>query len=278
MRTPAFARVLFVGSLFFAWMSVNVQLVGHSVEQGQTMNAHLRDAFPLPMAVSVALTLLFVTASVLFVMRRWEVWTGGLVVAMLAGGATLQDALWPGEIGENHAVVLPGVAVLAYLIGRGTGLRRGMDRATAERLGYEAACGVAAACYLIAGLSKVHMSGLAWASGSNLSLHMHVHALSGGAWMRPFRLAVAEHLWLCTAFGAGTLLIECGAVVYLWAPLRRPWSVLIGAMHTSIGLLMGLYHPDWMLMALALGFYDADQPLWPWRKPKLATIGSPPAS
>ena len=126
--------------------------------------------------------------------------------------------------------------------------------------GLEAMCGVAGAMYMIACWSKLQGSGLAWASATNLSTHITIHAYGGEPWLRPLRLAVADVPLLTGTFGVLTLLLEGGGFLFAVPRLRPFLAVGLVGLHAGIGLFMGLHHYDWMLTALALGFVRPPTP------------------
>ena len=207
-----------------------------------------------PVAVAMQ-TAVFLGAVWAWGARRFPAAAGLVMAVQLFLAEQLHLSQWPDDVGGNKAAVLPVAALLAWLATEAWARRRGRDALEVERLGYEAACGMAAACYMLSGLAKVDASGLMWASGSNLSLHITVHAYNGVSALTAFRLAVAEQLWLCTIFGVGTLVVECGYVLFLLPWMRKPLSIAATLMHLSIGLVMGLHHYDWMFVEIGLAFY-----------------------
>lgn len=197
---------------------------------------------------------LFVAATGAFVWGWRPVRAALALVALLALAAHLQSAQWaPDSHQANRAVVLPGAGLVAYALGSLLAARRGKSAAEAEAVGLDAACGVAAACYGIAGANKLLGSGFDWASEANLSMHMMVHSFGSAPGLGPLRQAVATTPWIASAAGTGTLLIECGFVLFVVPRLRRPLALAAVAMHLGIGVAMGLHHYDWMFFVLGLG-------------------------
>ena len=192
----------------------------------------------------VALTVALIGALAWFIRR------GGAAAALLAGAVLLVQAWllfwqWPVGSGVDNGVTLPAATLLAWGVG---GLL--VDPDQARRVGREAACGVVAAAYLLAVASKLQGSGLGWASGQNLALHISIH--DAGGWLSPLRRAVVDSPGLCGLLGVGTLLIEGSSLLFLFERFRRPWALLAVGMHVGISLLMGLHHYEWLLVVLGL--------------------------
>jgi hypothetical protein len=207
-------------------------------------------------AIILTLTATYALAVAAFVLRLRPGLSGLLAAALLALATHLTESQWPPGIGLHNGALLPGGALTAYLIAHFVWRRRSL--AEREWVGIEAASGIVAAGYSLAGLSKLLGSGFGWAHGANLSIHIATHSHSGSAFMRPLRLAVAGNLPLCTALGIGTLLVECSFLAYTWQKARKPYAIVVALMHTSISILMGLHHFDWLFMAVGLAW--ASQP------------------
>jgi hypothetical protein len=246
---------LLAAGLLLAWCGIgNLQRVkGIPYPHGLSAWVNL---VPLTEPVGLlVLSLLFVSAVVAFVLRWRPELAALLMGALLALFGHIQIAQWTGDIGANRAIILPGAGVLAYGLGRLWALPRDEDDAIAEGIGIDAACGIAAATYLLSGFSKVFTSGLGWASGSNLAMHISVHGHAGLAALRPYRLAMADHLWVCALFGIGTLIIECGFVFFVFPRFRKSLAIAAACMHIGIGLVIALHHYDWLFLCVGLGFY-----------------------
>jgi hypothetical protein len=198
---------------------------------------------------------LFMVALVAWVARKREGAAAVVMIGLLWVAESLALSEWADDVGGNKAAVLPVASLFAYTVTQAWSRRRGDDAVRTERLAVEAACGVCAAAYCLSGVSKVWESGLMWASGSNLALHITVHGWRGVEALIPFRLAVAEILPLCTLFGVGTLLVECGYLFFVVPALRKPLSIAATLMHLAIGLVMGLHHYDWMFVEIGLAWY-----------------------
>ncbi len=254
MRLPVH-RVLIAAGLLATWGSLGRVVRIDGVPHPRGLSAWL----PLDALVSTpgfaAMTLLFVAATVGFAFKRREGTAAAVMVALYAVGGHLQAAQWPLDAEQaNRALVLPGAALVAYVAVRAWVLRQGWDREQADAWGLEGACGVAAACYTLAGASKLFGSGTEWADGSQLAMHVAVHAHGGLSSLLPIRLAIADSLALCQAFGTLTLTLEATFFLFVVRALRRPYALAAAGMHLGIALVMGLHHYDWMFVVLGLGF------------------------
>src|SRR5262249_43796694 len=112
---------------------------------------------PLPLGV---LSLIFFAALAAFLLRRAEGAAAAVVVLLLAFALHLQVSQWPGESGVRHAPLMPAAALAAYAL-----VLRLTHR---EAAAHEAACGIVAAIYLLAGLAKLQAGGLQWGQGGQL--------------------------------------------------------------------------------------------------------------
>lgn len=169
----------------------------------------------------------------------------GAVVAFLAMALVAQvDGGLYTDVGNHHGKLLPISVLLASSMAL---------RARGELAAREAACGVIAAAYAMAGLIKLWQSGPLWFLAANLPLLAAERAI-GASW--PFaaaRMGLAETPWLGTAGGLAVLTIELGGVCFLWPRARRWWAVAMIASHVSIGVFLGYLYPDWILVLIAMG-------------------------
>lgn len=248
-------RALFAAGLFMALLSYNRVARMDSVAYPRGLARWIDLSWAVQPAAQGVLVVMFLVALVAWVLRAREGAAAAVMIAVLWIAESLALSEWADDVGGNKAAVLPVASLFGYSVTRAWATRRGMAPITVERLAVEAACGVCAAAYCLAGVSKVWESGLMWASGSNLALHITVHGWRGVEALIPFRLAVAQLLPLCTVFGVGTLIVECGYLFFVVPALRKPLSIAATLMHLSIGLVMGLHHYDWMFVEIGLAWY-----------------------
>jgi hypothetical protein len=203
-------------------------------------------------AATVVLGLAYLSAVTAFVLRKRQGAAGTAAVLVLALAVHVTETQWPRGSGHHNGAMLPGAALAAYVVAWFASRR--------ENIALEASAGIVGAAYALAGLSKVTGSGLAWAHGENVALHIATHSQSGAAWLRDFRMNVADSTWLCTGLGAGTLLIECTFLVFVWKRARKPYAIAAATMHGGISLLMGLHHFDWLFLALGVAWASTKLP------------------
>lgn len=259
MTRPNFARIVIGLALLVAWPNPGriTRIAGIPYPHGLSAIVDL-SILVQPVVVAV-MTGAYVLAVIGFVLRIRPGATGVTAACLLALVMHLTESQWPRGIGLHNGAILPGGTLTAYLIAWFVTRKRSI--AEREWFGVEAACGIVAAGYSLAGLSKVLGSGFGWAQGANLSIHIATHSHSGAAFMRPLRLSVAENLQLCTVLGIGTLLVECSFLAFTWQKARKPYAILVTCMHTSISILMGLHHFDWLFTAIGFAWASSPRPV-----------------
>jgi hypothetical protein len=258
LRRPAGARLALGLSLALAWPSPAKMLAYRGIPHPRGLSALVELSFLAHPVAGIALTLAYAVAVVAFVSRIRPGLTAGIAAVLLALATHLYESQLPVGIGRHNASLLPGAVLSAYALAHVLTRRRDTD--TRDWFGIEAGAGIVAAGYVLAGSSKLLGSGIAWAEGSNLALHIATHSYSGVAFMRPLRLWVADNHSLCTVLGAGTLLLECSFALFVLREARKPYALLATAMHSCISLLMGLHHFDWLFMTLGIAFASRATP------------------
>lgn len=164
----------------------------------------------------------------------------GLVVLIGAGSALEVVAL--GYEHRNHGAALPAAALLAWAVGH-----RIADDAGA----WDAVSGVLGAAYLTSALSKFSASGLAWIDGDALALLMVERTgWTTNAWASVVHF-VARQPWLTWPMSAAALAIEISGPLMLRRRFRRGFAAASVLLHTSIGVFIGYWHPEFPLIALA---------------------------
>jgi hypothetical protein len=126
----------------------------------------------------------------------------------------------------------------------------------AERIAGYGAMGMLAATWVNAGVSKLHETGLAWATSDSLRLMLLAHWRPGhAAWREALLLYVVAHPSLATALQAATLVVELGAAFLLargW--LRVAAGTALLALHAGIFALSGIYFFEAAALAAVFGF------------------------
>lgn len=193
----------------------------------------------------------FVAAAYGFFKRRQEALSGALLFLMLAGITWAQEHQWPGAAGIRPTNYLPAAVLAGFLTAR-------CFRRDPRGL-WEGACGVFAAGYLLAALAKLRGSGFAWMDGRTLGLLVAERAFSAPPIIGALRLDFAARPMLCQAAAAGALLVEAGAVVFLYPGARTAYSLAVTLLHLGIFLLMGFVEPGWPLLAWALSLLSTEE-------------------
>ncbi len=211
------------------------------------------DALPMNGSIAAGASLCFASAWFAFVRGRREDFAAVVLVVLFAVGAQVQAWQSPPSMGVNGATMLPGAALFAWWIAR----RTSANAEIREHRGIEAACGLVAACYTVAVASKLYTSGLGWASAGNIGLQIATQAYLVPEPLQSLRLATASSTMLCSGLGVGTLLIEGGAIFFVFPAARVPLTALLVGMHIGIAALMGLHHHDWMFTAVGWAMVSA---------------------
>ncbi len=248
-------RLLIAIGIFTAAGSLHGAFSTRTIEYPRGISALIPLDFLLTPIAMVLLVTLFLAALTSWTMGIREEPSGWTVVVLLALGLHLSLGHHPIDEVSNRAVNLPGAGLAAYLIWRKIARMQG-DHSRQNRIGFDAFCGIAAICYALAGANKIWAPGVAWATGVNLANHITTHALLGSPIMLDLRLWVASQEVVCMLLGVGTLVIECGFVLFILRKYRPILSILAVVFHLSIGLIVGLHHPDWMFTVAGLGLHE----------------------
>lgn len=161
-----------------------------------------------------------------------------LAVAPVAATAWLERLASPS--GVHHVKFLPAAALLFWAIG---------SWRSTEARGREAAAGVVAACYGLAALSKIVLSGWAWFEPANLGLLILERSVGAPAPLAALRLWVATQPAVCAGLAIGALLIELAGLLFVIPRLRIGLTVAFALLHLGIALLMGYVYLPWVLVA-----------------------------
>ncbi len=258
------SRAVFFGLLFAFYLPVDHSVWGDiPVDFWQPVSFfswspafRLGSAWLWPLEVVFKLSLLF---SALGLCTRLSV-TTALVSGMLVLGM-------PNNFGKVHHNAGPVVLCMALLAISRCGDRYSLDalltkakdvpRVSAE-YGWarRAVCALIVLVYFSAGLSKLRVSGWAWASADNMSnmilSHVHYNVSGPSAW-KTAGLLLAQSEFLSRAAAVGSLLLELSCPLALF--FRRAAWVLIPAlfcMQTGIRVIMG---PDFTAVMFMFVFW-----------------------
>ncbi|MFZ5482337.1 MAG: hypothetical protein ACOZNI_36585 [Myxococcota bacterium] len=194
---------------------------------------------------------------------------GGLVVAFVRAGASERLAVailaclvairqweiaqWQGDLVVRLGKYVPTAACLAgWLVAQPILRASGVGEGEAWRLGWDAACGVMAGVYVLAGIAKLRESGPEWAKARHQALLVAERAYFGPRPLRALRLAVARSRASSAVVGAVGLGLELGAVAFLVPSLRPGLAGAIVAMHLGFFVLLGYVELEWTVVLLAI--------------------------
>ena len=162
--------------------------------------------------------------------RAWLLWG---YVAPLAAWAWAERILV--ESGVHHGKILPAAVALALALS-----------------GVEAACGVVAATYVLAGVAKLTGAGLNFLDPDYLGTLVLERSFLVPGGLSTLRQFVAESPLACTTLAALTLAAELGAVLFVVRRYRLRVAVVLAAMHVGIWITMGYTYISWVAVLLGL--------------------------
>lgn len=191
-------------------------------------------AGPHPEAAALALLV------AMALIRRWEV------------------AEWPDDIVIRLGKYVPaGAAMAAWLAAQPILRALGHAPDAARHLGWNAACGVVAGMYLLAGIAKLREAGLVWAEPGYQALLVAERAFYGPRVLRDFRLAVARSPRASRVVGVVGLALEVAAVGFVVPDLRFALAAAIVTLHAGFVVLLGYVEPEWTAVVVAVALLAA---------------------
>lgn len=203
----------------------------------------------------VALAAVGVAAAALFARGQKQVLAGFVA---LGANRLLLEAFGAVDGVYDETTYHAGAALLGWLCGCLFARALGEERESSEADAM-AALGAAAmfgATYLNAGTSKIHEGGLCWADSDTIRLLVSSHRPAGGAtWSDALRTFVAASPSAAEVMSAGTLIIQCGAVVFPWTRWTRAiWGTLFLAFHAGIHLVSGIFFIQSVFLAALFAY------------------------
>jgi hypothetical protein len=250
--------VLAIG-LWLEWMaSMTNALQAHSLPytRGADMEA---EVVPGRLALALGALAAVLYASLFLFARGWEIgWTGLTAVAVIAVGRQIEKRQWPEGVVIGLGNYYPSAgALLAFLIVRWLA---GGPVAAREAHGWEAGCGVLAACFTIAGMTKHRKSGWGWTGGRNMALLIAERSYKGDSWVYRLRAKVASYPRACGVVAVGSLLLEDCGFLYMVHPIRAAFAAATTAMFAGILVLLGYIEVHWVAAVIALTLLTAGGP------------------
>jgi len=126
--------------------------------------------------------------------------------------------------------------------------------------------------YVLAGVAKLRVGGLAWLSGDTLAHHIAFSAarldVLGGTPSPAAHLVLRDGRWLLTPAAVATIVLEVGAPLALWSRLRTPWVVGLWGFHAAVAATMFVLFPYPLAMVAFAPLYRLER--WRWPRPSPA--------
>ncbi|CAN5874837.1 hypothetical protein BH11MYX2_BH11MYX2_35970 [soil metagenome] len=119
--------------------------------------------------------------------------------------------------------------------------------------------------YVLAGIAKLRIAGVAWLDGEQLRNQIAVDnlrkALFGDA-IAPLATPFLDHPSGFTAFSVMTIILECGAFVALISQrIGRVWAILAWGFHVGVVALMNIWFPYPLLGLAYLPLFPVERPV-----------------
>lgn len=178
--------------------------------------------------------------------RRAGLWSAlAFALVFLAWEGALR---WHGQ-DRDQAYIVPIAALFAYACA-GLAARPGAD---ADEAGWDAACAVIGAAYVMAGLTKLWRSGPAWLDPSGIQVNIASQVPSCTGLLKTAREWMSHSSGFARFSAAATVVLELGGTAMIWPRLRRGYVTALFGLHVMIFLGMGIAWPEQsILLAAAL--------------------------
>jgi hypothetical protein len=227
---------------------------------------------PLPPAAVLA-----IAAATVGLLAAFTAGVGHRVVAPLAAAGALWTlsyrSSWGMVFHTDDLVVLHLIALAiapaadAWALGR---RRAPPPRAAGHGWPIKLLAALTCATYLVAGIAKLRLAGVAWLDGDPLRTQIAIDNLRKallGAPTAPLGGWLIDHRGALAALSVATLAIELGAPIALFGGwLARAWAVAAWAFHVGVVLAMFVWFPYPLSGVAFLPLFDAERLLaWPWR-------------
>ncbi len=132
---------------------------------------------------------------------------------------------------------------------------------------------ITALSYVLAGVAKLRVSGLAWATGDILRNHVaydNLRKLLLGDSHSPLGVWAATHAWVFRPFAVLTLVVELLApLALLGGRLAKGWVLVMWSFHAGVLALMWIFFPYQLFFIAFASFLPAER-LFPWLGSKLS--------
>ena len=157
-----------------------------------------------------------------------------------------------GKIMHNDVLLL--LTAVPFVVAKGgtANTRDGADRSVADGWPPRAALMIIAAVYFIAGVQKLHHSGLDWISGDNMAWVLRQGAAGAASPFPGLARSIANAPPLPFLIVVGSIVFELAAPLMLWWRRGRiPFAVGAACLHGAIWLTIGLDYYGWILTVAA---------------------------
>jgi hypothetical protein len=135
--------------------------------------------------------------------------------------------------------------------------------------------------YVLAGIAKLRLGGMAWAEGEFLRDQVAVDNLRKvllGSDPSPLAAPILEHPWLFEVMAIATLVVELGAPLALVGErVALVWSLMAWGLHVGVLALMAIVFPYPLLGLAYAPFFPVDRAIT-WIVRKVQARGREPAS
>ncbi|MBZ0237059.1 MAG: HTTM domain-containing protein [Deltaproteobacteria bacterium] len=223
---------------------------------------------PLSAAAHTAILVITVVLAAAFVAGVWYRVTAPLFAALLLWVLTYRSS-WGMPFHTENLLVLH-VIVLALAPAAdawSVDARRRGASSPSEAYGWPLRLMAALTCltYVLAGIAKLRLGGLAWAEGDFLRDQVAVDNLRKvllGADASPLATPLLEHAWLFEVMAFATLAIELGAPVALaGGRVALAWALLAWGFHVGVVALMAIVFPYPLVWVAYAPLFAAERPM-----------------
>lgn len=210
---------------------------------------------PLPPALVVAQALLALALALAFALGLWFRVTGPAFALALLWVLTYRNA-WGMVFHTENLLVIHVLALGcsraadAWSLDARRARRRGLPPPVPSAIyGWPVRllALLTVTSYCIAGIAKLRLSGLGWATSDllrNYIAYDNLRKLLLADWYSPFGAWLVGHAWIFPPLATASLLLELLAPLALFGPrLARAWSFLLWAFHLGVWAIMAIFFP-----------------------------------
>jgi len=203
-------------------------------------------------SVWIPLSLFYFLMVILFFLRIREIWTGTAIFLLIGLVTFLELCTKQADI-PAHGKLLPSFVVASWVLG--LFLFRKESPLERERKAQEIACGVFAALFTLAGLSKLQAMGWGWTDGN-----LHAMLFFERSYNAPVQLFGEIRYWishypaLCGLGAATVLVMECAGVLFVFPRTRKLYAWFAVFALVAMMVLVAGRNLGWILIILALAY------------------------